>query len=616
MIRGPVLHPPPDRRDRHRDPDRPTRCGHRHRTVDRTVSVPRPAQHPRDRDVPGRLRRGRRAVGGDAHRAGGQRGGPADLHEVVEHQRRTHAARCQFRGRDGPGHRERPHPEPRVGGAGAPAAGSHPAGRHRQEAEPEHPDGDLDLLAHGLLRRQLPDQLCRDQPARPAAAHSRDCAGGSLRRDGLRDADLVPARQAGEARPHPSGRHQRHQGTEPAGPRRQGRGRAHAQGPGIHEYGQRPGPAGDAGGVRRDHRPADRDRRRGPDQGHRPCRARLAGLQRLRAAERQARRRDGGVPAAWCEPAQGRRDDLRDDGAGEGALPVRDGLQDRLRHHAGGAGVDPRDPEDVRRGAHPGDARRLHLPAEHPRDDHPAGDDSGLPDRDVHLLPGPGILGQHALDVRPGARYRHRGGRRHRRRRGGHPPSRARDEPEGGDDQGDGGSHGPGHRHRPHSLRGVRPGRHARRSGGQHVQAVRAYDRDLGAAVGVQRAVADPCAVRDAPQAAKADAGTAGRILPGLQQGVRRHDDRLRGRVAPARAPIAPHDRDRRCGGDRGQPVRTRAPGGVHSGRGPGHLRRQRPAPTRRLARAHQRAAARRSKTSWPRRMGSTPSRPWAATER
>ena len=32
-------------------------------------------------------------------------------------------------------------------GPGAAAAGGDPAGRHRQEAEPEHPDGDLGLLA-------------------------------------------------------------------------------------------------------------------------------------------------------------------------------------------------------------------------------------------------------------------------------------------------------------------------------------------------------------------------------------------------------------------------------------------------------------------------------------
>ena len=63
-----------------------------------------------------------------------------------------------------------------------------------------------------------------------------------------------------------------------------------------------------------------------------------------------------------------------------------------------------------------------------------------------------GFLGQHAVDVRPGARHRHRGGRRHRRGRGGHPPPRARDESEGGDHQGDGGGDGAGHRHRAHPL--------------------------------------------------------------------------------------------------------------------------------------------------------------------
>ncbi len=125
-------------------------------------------------NYPGASAEGGGAVGGHAHRAGGQRRRPADLHEVVEHQRRPHAARRQLRGRHGPGHRERPHPEPRLGGAGAPAAGSHAAGRDRQEAEPQHPDGDLDLLAGGCLRRQLPDQLRGDQPARPAAADSRE----------------------------------------------------------------------------------------------------------------------------------------------------------------------------------------------------------------------------------------------------------------------------------------------------------------------------------------------------------------------------------------------------------------------------------------------------------
>ena len=79
-----------------------------------------------------------------------------------------------------------------------------------------------------------------------------------------------------------------------------------------------------------------RDRRSRPHQGHRPRGARLAGLQRLRALERQTGRRDGGLPAAGCQPAQGGRDDLRNDGTGEEAVPARHGLQDRLRHHAGG----------------------------------------------------------------------------------------------------------------------------------------------------------------------------------------------------------------------------------------------------------------------------------------
>ena len=74
-------------------------------------------------DLPGRLRGGGRAVGGDADRAGSQRRRQDDLHEVVEHQRRPHAARRQLRGRRRPGHGQRAHPEPGLVGPGAPAAG-------------------------------------------------------------------------------------------------------------------------------------------------------------------------------------------------------------------------------------------------------------------------------------------------------------------------------------------------------------------------------------------------------------------------------------------------------------------------------------------------------------
>ena len=93
----------------------------------------------------------------------------------------------------------------------------------------------------------------------------------------------------------------------PAG---QGRRGTHAQGPGIHQHGQRPGPPGHARGVREHHRPAKREWRSGPDQGHRPRGVGLPGLQRVRAAQWQTGRRDRGLPFARCEPAQGRRNDV------------------------------------------------------------------------------------------------------------------------------------------------------------------------------------------------------------------------------------------------------------------------------------------------------------------
>ena len=157
-----------------------------------------------------------------------------------------------------------------------------------------------------------------------------------------------------------------------------------------------------------------------------PRRAWLAGLQLVRPVERQGRRRHGRLPVARRKPAQGRRDDLRYDGTCERALSTGHGLQDRLRHDPGSRGLDPRDPEDVCRGVDPGDAGGLHLPAERPGDDHSADHHSGFPDRHLHLLPHPGLLRQHPLDVRPRTGHRHRGGRRYSRGRGGHPPSRAR----------------------------------------------------------------------------------------------------------------------------------------------------------------------------------------------
>ena len=225
----------------------------------------------------------------------------------------------------------------------------------------------------GSLRRELPDQLLRHQPARPAPAHSRHRPGRSLRRHRLRHARLAPARQAGQAGPHAVRRHLGDQGAEPPGAGRPGR-----RGPVAARIRSSPTPSA---------RPAASSRPRSSrtsssaatDDG---VQVRIKDVGRAELGtqdynsfgrlERQAGGRDGRLPAARRQPAQGGRDDLRDHEHGQGALPAGHGLQDRLRHHAGGRGLDPRDREDLRRGAHPRHARRVHLPAEPPGDDHPA----------------------------------------------------------------------------------------------------------------------------------------------------------------------------------------------------------------------------------------------------
>ena len=62
-------------------------------------------------------------------------------------------------------------------------------------------------------------------------------------------------------------------------------------------------------------------------------------------------------------------------------------------------------------------ARRHPVPADVARVDHPAGRGAGVDHRHVRGAARVRVLDQHAVAVRPGARDRHRGGRRHRRRR-------------------------------------------------------------------------------------------------------------------------------------------------------------------------------------------------------
>ncbi len=164
--------------------------------------IPGAAFDPCHGDLPGRFRGGGGTIGGDADRAGSERRRQDDLHEVVEHQRRPHAARRQLRSRRRPGHGQRADAKSGLVGSGAAAAGGGPAGCHGQKTKPEHFDADLHPLAQGELRRELFDQLFRHQPARSAATHPRHCPGRSFRRRGLWHAHLAAPRQIGQTRAH------------------------------------------------------------------------------------------------------------------------------------------------------------------------------------------------------------------------------------------------------------------------------------------------------------------------------------------------------------------------------------------------------------------------------
>ena len=210
-------------------------------------------------------------------------------------------------------------------------------------------------------------------------------------------------------------------------------------------------------------------------------------------------RHDGGpgrrhrrLPDPRHERPRGGRQDQEDDGRPEHALPPGHGVPDLPRHDPSRQGGHQRDrPHPVRGGParHP---RGLRVPPELAGDADPPGDGAGLADRRLHVLPDARLLDQRPLAPRPGARDRHRGGRRDRRRRGGHAPHRARDGAEGGDDQGHGGGVGTRGGDRPRPQRGVRArGLH----GGHHralLPAVRDHDRALRAPLGHQRPHPEP----------------------------------------------------------------------------------------------------------------------------
>ncbi len=196
----------------------------------------------------------------------------------------------------------------------------------------------------------------------------------------------------------------------------------------------------------------------------------------------------------------------------------------------------------------------------------PARDRAGLAARHVHLLPAARLLGEHLVDVRARARDRHRRRRRDRRRRGGDASHRARPGTEGSDAAGDEGGVGRRRRHRAHPLGGVHSRGVPRRSHRPDVPAVRADDRDLGSAVGLQRAVALAGACGDVAEAApRKDHRPSRQVLFALQQGVRRDHGRVRQLDAPPGAAGHAHDRHRRGGRCRRRPLRQRASRGLRS---------------------------------------------------
>ena len=289
--------------------------------------------------------------------------------------------------------------------------------------------------------------------------------------------------------------------AEPVDPGRPDRRAAGGHGHRVHLHRPHAGPPAERGGIRQHHHPDQPERVGGPAEGRRPDRAGHDALQRRRAPRRQAVRGHRGVPDSRHQRARRRRPDQGRDGQPVEALPARHGVPRLARHDAAGVRGHRRNRAHALRSRRARDHRRLHLSPELARDADSADDRARVARRRVHVLPAPRLLDQRALAARPRARHRHRRGRCDCGGRSGDAPHRARDGAEGSDDQGDGRGVGPGHRHRADSERGVRAGglhgRHHRAA----VSAVRDHHCHLRAAVGHQRADAQPGARRAAAEA-------------------------------------------------------------------------------------------------------------------
>ncbi len=352
----------------------------------------------------------------------------------------------------------------------------------------------------------------------------------------------------------------------------------------------------DRHGERRDH----------PGQGHRPRRARRAGLWHPRPLQRPAGRRHGGDPAAGRQRARRREPRAPGGRGGVEGFPagarIFDSLQpDRICRGVGRGGAG-----DAGRGDLPRRARRARLPADLARRDHPDHRDPGRARRYLRRPARARLLDQFAVAVRAGARGRHRRRRRDRRRRGGRKAYPRGADPARGRAPDDGRGVGRAGRDRAGARRGVRADRLRPRHPRHLLSAVRGDDRrrdGLFAAHLADAVARDGGAAAATARGASRTAEEPGHALH--PQRRRQVQPRLRHIVRPLR----PHHRvagpqddghaRHLCGAARGDRLAPhRDPDRLHSRPGPGHPDRRRPAAPRRLARPHQRGARTRAEGS------------------
>ena len=171
----------------------------------------------------------------------------------------------------------------------------------------------------------------------------------------------------------------------------------------------------------------------------------------------------------------------------DSTLPVTEGIREIVDHAVRGDGA-RRD-------------RRLPVPAELARHDHPDGGRAGVAHRHIRGLSAARLLHQHAVALRPRPRGRPRRRRCDRGRGGRGAPHRTGYVAAGRDRTGDAGSVGTRDQHRADSGVRVRPDRVHGRYPGSAEQAVRADDRRVGHHLGLQCPDSVACVVGAAPAA-------------------------------------------------------------------------------------------------------------------